>query len=88
MPHQTVSIANQRGLHARASAKLVRLAEQYQAEIFVEREGERVAATSIMGLMMLGASLGCDVTVQAEGPQAEAALAAVVALIEAKFDEE
>lgn len=85
---QTVKIINQRGLHARASAKFVQLAESFDATISVSKDGESALATSIMGLMMLGANLGSDITLSAQGPQAEAALAALVALVENKFDEE
>jgi phosphocarrier protein HPr len=85
---QTVSMANQRGLHARASAKFVQLAESFSARISVSKDGETVNATSIMGLMMLAASFGTMITIRAEGPDAEAALAALVALVEAKFGEE
>ena len=82
-----VTIVNQRGLHARASAKLVKCAEAYQAEIRVRKDDDVVVATSIMGLMMLGASLGSQITLQATGPDAEDALAALTRLIEDKFDE-
>ena len=82
-----VTIANRRGLHARASAKFVKCAEAYQAEIRVLKDDDVVVATSIMGLMMLGASLGSQITLQATGPDAEDALAALTRLIEDKFDE-
>ena len=82
-----VTIVNQRGLHARASAKLVKCAEAYQSEIRVRKDDDVVVATSIMGLMMLGASLGSQITLQATGPDAEDALAALTRLIEDKFDE-
>ena len=82
-----VTIVNQRGLHARASAKFVKCAEAYQAEIRVRKDDDVVVATSIMGLMMLGASLGTQITLQATGPDAEDALAALTRLIEDKFDE-
>ena len=82
-----VKIVNRRGLHARASAKFVKCAEAYQAEIRVLKDDDVVAATSIMGLMMLGASLGSQITLQATGPDAEDALAALTRLIEDKFDE-
>jgi len=82
-----VTIVNQRGLHARASAKFVKCAEAYQAEIRVRKDNDVVVATSIMGLMMLGASLGSQITLQATGPDAEDALAALTRLIEDKFDE-
>ena len=82
-----VTIVNRRGLHARASAKFVKCAEAYQAEIRVRKDDDVVVATSIMGLMMLGASLGTQITLQATGPDAEDALAALTRLIEDKFDE-
>ncbi len=81
-------ISNRRGLHARASAKFVKLAEQYDAVIKVEKDGECVGATSIMGLMMLSAANGAHITLTAQGTEAEAALAALEALINNKFDEE
>jgi phosphocarrier protein HPr len=83
-----VTIENQRGLHARASAKFVHLAEQFDAQVTVARAGERALATSIMGLMMLGASRGCVVELVAQGPDAEVALAALSALIADKFGED
>lgn len=85
---KTVIISNQRGLHARASAKFVQLAEQFNAEVTVTKSGETVQATSIMGLMMLGASLASTVELAASGAQAEAAMAALTALINDKFGEE
>ena len=90
MSSQSVSltIANKKGLHARASAKFVQLAESYEAEILVTKQGETVQATSIMGLMMLGAGLGSTIALSASGPQAEAALAALAQLVEDKFGEE
>ena len=87
MVETKVTIVNRRGLHARASAKFVKCAEAYQAEIRVLKDDDVVAATSIMGLMMLGASLGSQITLQATGPDAEDALAALTRLIEDKFDE-
>jgi phosphocarrier protein HPr len=83
-----LAIVNQRGLHARASAKFVKCAEVYDAAITVSRDGQTVPATSIMGLMMLAASLGTSITVEASGPQAEAAVAALEQLVAAKFDED
>ena len=82
-----VTIVNRRGLHARASAKFVKCAEAYNAEIQVLKDDDVVVATSIMGLMMLGASLGSQITLQATGPDAEDALAALTRLVEDKFDE-
>jgi phosphocarrier protein HPr len=82
------TILNQRGLHARAAAKFVKLANQYEAEIQVRR-GELVAnGRSIMGLMMLSAAVGNDVEVSTRGRDAEAALFAIVDLIGRKFDED
>lgn len=85
---RTVTICNARGLHARASAKLVKAAGEFDAEIQVGKDGQFVDARSIMGLLMLGAGIGSQVEIQAEGTDAQAALEAVVALIEARFDED
>ena len=84
----TAGICNTRGLHARASAKFVKLASSFESEIQVTRDGQTVDARSIMGLLMLGAGNGCDIEIAAEGPDAEAALAALVALVDRRFDEE
>jgi phosphocarrier protein HPr len=81
-------IINQRGLHARASAKFVKCAEGFNASITVSRDGQTVPATSIMGLMMLAASIGTSVIVEASGPQAEEALMALEQLVGSKFDED
>lgn len=81
-------IVNQRGLHARASAKFVQLAAGFQADIQVERDGVKVGGTSIMGLMMLAASPGCRITVSASGPEASQAMTALEALVASKFGEE
>ena len=83
----TVKILNKRGLHARASAKFVKLASTFDAEVTVAKDGHRVDARSIMGLMMLAAGVGCCVEIQAEGREADAAIAALTALIADKFDE-
>ncbi len=90
MPSLTreLAIINQRGLHARASAKFVKCAEGFDADILVSRDGQTVPATSIMGLMMLAAAMGTSITVEASGPQAEAALNALDALVASKFDED
>lgn len=80
-------IVNQRGLHARASRKLAELALAYEARIVVRREGEEADATSLMDLMMLGAGIGSDIEVVAEGPQAEEALEAIARLVADKFGE-
>lgn len=82
------AIINQRGLHARASAKFVKCAEGFDANITVTRDGQTVPATSIMGLMMLAAAMGTSILVEASGPQAEAAMAALEALVASRFDEE
>ncbi len=83
-----VRIKNKRGLHARASAKIVEAAARFESEINVVKDGQVVNARSIMGLMMLAASLGTDVEITAEGPDAEEAMTAILALAEAKFGEE
>jgi phosphocarrier protein HPr len=88
MVSRELPILNQRGLHARASAKFVKCAEAFDAEITVSKDGETVPATSIMGLMMLAASIGTSVTVEASGPQAGEAVDALAALVAAKFDED
>jgi len=85
---RTLTICNQRGLHARASRKLAELALSFEASIQVRREDETADATSLMDLMMLGAGIGSEIDVSAEGPDAEAALAAIAALVEGKFGEE
>ena len=83
-----VAITNQRGLHARASAKFVNLASEIDAKIDVEKDGNRVCGTSIMGLMMLGAAMGDRVVIHVEGVGAERALERLVALVEERFGEE
>jgi phosphocarrier protein HPr len=83
-----VRIANKKGLHARASAKVVEAAARFQSRVTIARDGQTVDARSIMGLMMLAASEGSEITIEAEGPDAAAALAAIIALAEAKFGEE
>ena len=83
-----ITIVNQRGLHARASAKFVQVASSYEADVNVEKDGIRVGGTSIMGLMMLAASPGCSIRITASGPQAEEALAALEMLVSERFGEE
>jgi phosphocarrier protein len=85
---RTVEIVNKRGLHARASAKFVKMASGYDAEVRVSKDGQTVDARSIMGLMMLAAGPGCCIDIEAEGADAEAAVAALEALVTAKFDED
>ena len=85
---RTVEIVNKRGLHARASAKFVKLATEFDAEVRVTREGQTVDARSIMGLMMLAAGPGCCIDIDAEGPEAENAVDALAKLVAARFDED
>ncbi|MEE9375225.1 MAG: HPr family phosphocarrier protein [Rhizobiaceae bacterium] len=85
---RAVVIVNERGLHARASAKFVKLAETFDAEIFVEKDGNQVGGTSIMGLMMLAASIGCKINISATGEEAIKALDAIEELIGDRFGEE
>jgi phosphocarrier protein HPr len=83
-----VRISNARGLHARASAKFVNLASEIDATIEVEKDGNRVCGTSIMGLMMLGAAMGDTILIRVQGLHAEQALDKLVALVEERFGEE
>ncbi|HEY4076244.1 MAG TPA: HPr family phosphocarrier protein [Rhizomicrobium sp.] len=83
-----VIIPNKRGLHARASAKVVEASARFQSDIHIIKEGTAVNGRSIMGLMMLAASIGSEVEITAEGPDAAEALKAILALVEAKFGEE
>lgn len=85
---RTVEIVNKRGLHARASAKFVKLAATFDAEVRVSREGQTVDARSIMGLMMLAAATGCTIDIEAEGEEAAAAIEALTALVAGRFDED
>ena len=92
MPAETartsVDICNARGLHARASAKFVKMAALYDAEITVSKDGQTVDAQSIMGLMMLAAGPGCTLEISAEGPDARKAVDALSELVSGRFDEE
>ena len=88
MPARTVEICNERGLHARASAKFVKLAASFDAEVRVGRDGHMVDARSIMGLMMLAAGIGSTIEIEAEGPEADAVLAALAELVECRFEED
>ncbi|CAM0999601.1 Phosphotransferase system HPr enzyme [Rhodanobacter sp. Root179] len=87
MLEQEVVISNKLGLHARASAKLVQLVQGFKSTVWLISKGREVNAQSIMGVMMLAAGLGSPLTIRAEGPDEEPALAAVVELFERKFDE-
>jgi phosphocarrier protein HPr len=83
-----VIIPNKRGLHARASAKVVEASARFESEIHIIKDGTAVNGRSIMGLMMLAASIGSEVEITAEGPDAAEAMKAILALVEAKFGEE
>jgi phosphocarrier protein HPr len=87
MVGRVVEVRNERGLHARASAKFVTIASQIDAAIEVEKDGNKVCGTSIMGLMMLGAAKGDTITISATGFGAEQAVDRLCALVEALFDE-
>jgi len=82
-----VTIQNNKGLHARASALFVKCAERYDAEISVSRGGETVGGTSIMGLMMLAAAKGSTIVIEAKGAEAEQALQELISLVNEKFHE-
>ena len=83
-----LTIRNMRGLHARASARFVQCAEQFEAEVTVTKDGTTVGGTSIMGLMMLAASPGTVISVAASGPEADQALTALTDLIDQRFGED
>lgn len=88
MLQQEVEIINKLGLHARASAKLTQVAGRFKSNVWVGRNGRRVNAKSIMGVMMLAAGKGSTLTVETEGPDEQEALAAVTRLITGRFEEE
>jgi phosphocarrier protein HPr len=85
---RTATIANRRGLHARAAAKFVKLAGQFDAQLLVSNRGTEVSGLSIMGLMMLAAAPGCTIEIKGRGPDGDRAVEALVALVDAKFDED
>jgi phosphocarrier protein len=87
MPRREVEIVNKLGLHARASAKLTQLAAKYPCEVMLERNGRRVNAKSIMGVMMLAAGKGTTVALETTGAQEDEAMEALVALIADYFGE-
>ena len=87
MIRSTVTISNKLGLHARASAKLTKLAGSFKSEMHLSRNGRRINAKSIMGVMMLAAGLGSEVEIESEGDDQQAALDALIALINDKFGE-
>jgi phosphocarrier protein len=88
MPQTEAEIVNKLGLHARASAKLTQVASGFASEVWLSRNGRRVNAKSIMGVMMLAAGKGSRVTIETKGEDEEAALAAVVRLIAGRFGEQ
>ena len=87
MLQREVEIINKLGLHARASAKLTQVAGRFKADVWVGRNGRRVNAKSIMGVMMLAAAMGSKVMIEADGPDEAAAIGAVAGLIAARFEE-
>ena len=87
MIKSSITISNKLGLHARASAKLTKLAGGFRSEIHLSRAGRRINAKSIMGVMMLAAGLGSEIEIETEGPDEQEAMAALRDLIDAKFDE-
>jgi phosphocarrier protein HPr len=87
MPKATVTISNKLGLHARASAKLTKLAGGFASDVHMSRNGRRINAKSIMGVMMLAAGVGTEVEIETEGADAQAALDALVAMVNDKFGE-
>ena len=87
MIRTTIRVSNKLGLHARASAKLTKLASTFQSEVALSRNGRRVNAKSIMGVMMLAAGIGSEIEIETEGEDEAAAMAALKALIDDKFGE-
>jgi phosphocarrier protein len=87
MPQREIGIVNKLGLHARASAKLTQTASRFAADVWLSRNGRRVNAKSIMGVMMLAAGKGSRIAIETDGADAEQALDALVSLIENKFGE-
>ena len=87
MIRTTLVISNKLGLHARASAKLTKLASSFKCEVFMSRNSRRVNAKSIMGIMMLAAGLGAEVELETEGPDEQQATDAITALVNDKFGE-
>lgn len=87
MPATTLSITNERGLHARASAKFVEVVEAFKAEAQVSRDGMSVSGDSIMGLLMLAAAKGTEIAVETSGPEAVSLMAALTTLVDDRFGE-
>jgi len=88
MPEREIEIINKLGLHARASAKLTQTASGFPCEVWLSRSGRRINGKSIMGVMMLAAARGSTIKLETSGPEEDAAMAALVALIEDKFGED
>ncbi len=88
MLQREVEITNKLGLHARASAKLTQVAGQFESGVWISRNGRRVNAKSIMGVMMLAAAKGSTVVLETDGPDEEAAMAAITGLIASRFEED
>jgi phosphocarrier protein len=88
MPQREVEIVNRLGLHARAAARLTEVAGRFRSSVWISRDGRRVNAKSIMGVMMLAAPKGARVLIETEGPDEDEALAAVTALVAERFGEE
>jgi phosphocarrier protein HPr len=87
MIQQELQIINKLGLHARASAKFTQLAAKYKSEVWLTRNGRRINAKSIMGVMMLAAGMGAKVTLEADGPDEQACVEALAALVNDRFGE-
>ncbi len=87
MAERAIRIQNKNGIHARPAAELVKTAAKFKSEITIARDDVEVNGKSIMGVMMLAAEYGCEVTLKARGPDEEAAVAALAAVIESKFGE-
>ena len=87
MPQREVEIQNKLGLHARAAAKLTQTAAKFAADVWLSRNGRRVNAKSVMGVMMLAAGRGSRIAIETQGVDADAALAAIAALVDDKFGE-
>ncbi len=85
MQQREIEIVNKLGLHARASAKLTQLAGQFTAEVWITREGRKVNAKSIMGVMMLAAAKGSSIAIETDGPDEDQAMTALIGLINDKF---
>jgi phosphocarrier protein HPr len=88
MLQREVEITNKLGVHARASAKLTQVAGQFESGVWISRNGRRVNAKSIMGVMMLAAAKGSTVVLEIDGPDEEAAMAAITGLIASRFEED